>query len=341
LGVLGLQRNITRPATYRFWRIHQSIKSGRYPNVPTLAKELEVSRRTVERDIAYIRDLFGAPIEYDPMRRGYKYTEPSFQLPPMELSEGEIAALLVASRLLSAYVDTPIAPVARRVLKRLIELLSDRLLIHPNDVENIICFAHPQSPRNAPLVARRFDAIMDAINRRHQVQMRYFSASSLRERERVIDPYTLYHAGGSWYVIAYCHYREAVRLFALHRIQQLEITDRTFVIPTSYDPTDYMENAWQVYRGEDAMDVVLEFSRCVVPRILERQWHPTQSLETKDDGSVVMCLTVTGEPEIRSWILGWGANCRVIAPESLRRSIHKEVQQLAAYYSPPSSKPFG
>ena len=59
---------------WRLYEIHRLISQGQHPNCSYLAEHFEVHRRTVERDIERLRDLFGAPIQYDRNKKGYCYT---------------------------------------------------------------------------------------------------------------------------------------------------------------------------------------------------------------------------------------------------------------------------
>ena len=89
-----LRERYTRPPSDRMRRIHEWIKSGKYPNAVTMGKDLEVTDRTVKRDIEYMRDRHGAPIEYDELRHGYYYTVDFDFLPVAAMTEAEMFALL-------------------------------------------------------------------------------------------------------------------------------------------------------------------------------------------------------------------------------------------------------
>ena len=77
-------------------RIHQAIVSGKYPNATTLAAEIEVVTKTIHRDIEFMRDRMGLPIEYDERKYGYYYTEEVSAFPTLQITEGELVALLIA-----------------------------------------------------------------------------------------------------------------------------------------------------------------------------------------------------------------------------------------------------
>src|SRR5947207_3742330 len=87
-------------------RIHQSIQSGKFPNASTLARELEVSPKSIHRDLEFMRDRLDLPLEYDGARFGYHYTQEVSAFPTLQITEGELFALLVAEKALQQYRGT-------------------------------------------------------------------------------------------------------------------------------------------------------------------------------------------------------------------------------------------
>src|ERR1700760_2035880 len=88
----------SRPPLERMRRMHERIRAGRYPNCRKLADELEVSSKTVQRDIDFMRYRLGLPIEYDQLHFGFYYTEPVANFPNIEISEGELIALYIGQK---------------------------------------------------------------------------------------------------------------------------------------------------------------------------------------------------------------------------------------------------
>jgi len=84
-------------------RVHQLIQSGKFPNTTTLAREIEVSTKTIQRDIEFMRDRLNLPVEYDASRNGYFYNGEVNAFPTMQITEGEIFALVVAEKALQQY----------------------------------------------------------------------------------------------------------------------------------------------------------------------------------------------------------------------------------------------
>lgn len=98
---------LKRPQIARIALIDQFLRERRFPNTVTLANTLEVSEKTIRRDLALIRDVHRAPLEYDRHKRGFYYAQPTYRLPAMQLSEGELLGLLVGSQVLKEYHAKP------------------------------------------------------------------------------------------------------------------------------------------------------------------------------------------------------------------------------------------
>jgi len=103
----------SRPPLERMLRIHQAVQSGGFPNASTLAREIEVATKTIHRDIEFMRDRLNLPVEFDSRRNGYHYTEEVSAFPTMQITEGEIFALVVAEKRCSS--------IAARALRTAVE----------------------------------------------------------------------------------------------------------------------------------------------------------------------------------------------------------------------------
>jgi proteasome accessory factor B len=90
--------------------------------------------------------------------------------------------------------------------------------------------------------------------------------------------------------------------------------------------------AWDIISDQAPTVVRLRFSAAVAGRVQEIRWHPTQAVEAGPDGRLSWSATVSGTVEIRSWILGWGADVEVLAPAELRAEIGTIAATAAAQY---------
>ena len=115
-------------------QLHQQLQAGSFPNCRKLADQLEVSTKTVQRDIDFMRDQLGLPIEYDQLNFGFIYTESVTSFPSIEVSEGEVIALFVAQKALEQYRGTSFENPLRTAFEKITEGLKDRIGFQWGDV---------------------------------------------------------------------------------------------------------------------------------------------------------------------------------------------------------------
>jgi predicted DNA-binding transcriptional regulator YafY len=151
----------------------------------------------------------------------------------------------------------------------------------------------------------------------------------LRVRPYLIEPSAETHA---LYLIGFDETRGGLRTFKLERIRTLAMTTVQFEPPPDGEIEAALDRAWGIVADQGVVEVVLRFDRSVASRVAETTWHPTQSLTKNADGSLTWHARVSGTLEIRPWILGWGADVEVLAPETLRGEVAGIVRRAAARY---------
>lgn len=315
---------------WRIYEIHRLISQGTYPNCPALAKRLETSLRTVERDIERLRDLFRAPIEYDRVRKGYHYTSP-FELPPMKLREGEAIAMFLGQKLLMQCRGTPFEEFVSQAMAKIRMFLPESIEVNVEKILGAVSF-HSEPLRGEEMeVAERYQTLTTAIAQQRSVTTDYFTASRQAVTNRKIDPYHLRLVDGAWYCIGYCHERREVRTFALDRMMNLKITDDSFEMPAGFSIDEYLESSWAIERGEPRK-VVIEFDQSQAPYIRGKRWHKSQVLEELPNGNLRMTLNIGGLGEVMRWVMSLGSRAWVVEPEDLRARITLELEAALEKY---------
>jgi hypothetical protein len=109
----------SRPPLYRFQEIFHAIKTGRYPNRTKLAETIEVTTKTIQRDINYMRYQMSVPIEFDFAKGGYYFTRPIADLPLFQLTEAELVSVFVAQKALEAYKGSAFEQPLRTAFRKL------------------------------------------------------------------------------------------------------------------------------------------------------------------------------------------------------------------------------
>ena len=317
-------KTASRIASYRISVIHEEILRGRYPNARRLAEQLDVSVSSIGRDIEHMRSFLRAPIVFDARRNGYCYEGMVWTLPGVPFTEGELLAILVSERVLRQFEGTPYAADLRGAIEKLLVGLRDKVSIDPAPLalalSDRLSFRLSAGTAFDPLV---FGTVTRAMLARRRLELEYWTASRDQVTARRVDPLHLTSLDGQWYLLAFCHLREGIRMFVPGRIRSARETGDMFEPPEGFDADAYLGTAFHVFRGEDgeAHEVVLRFTGDAARYIPERIWHPSQRLTHLEDGGVELRLTVSHLKEIERFALSWAPDCEVLEPPELRRQM--------------------
>ncbi len=311
---------------YRLLRLITMLQSNRGYSAGELAEELEVSRRTVFRDLNVL-EMAHIPYYYDPERMGYRISR-HFFMPPINLTLTEsLAILMLAGRRRSAG-RLPLMSQAARAAMKVESALPRSVREHVGTVLKRLQVIPAPTSRHEGL-DDLFDELIDAILNRRVCQMAYISFHEKGQIRTTVQPLRLAFVGRAWYLIAYSARHRQARTFKLGRIRKLTVTDRTFTPPADVDTGKVFGDAWSMIPEGKLYDVHLHFDRMVAGNVAEVQWHGSQSVEWNDDGSIEFRVAVDGLREITWWILGYGDQVEVLAPASLRRQVAKVAANVA------------
>ncbi len=313
----------------RLYRIYKRIKDGKYPSIKVLAKEEEVSERTIKRDISTLKYTLEAPIYYTKKYKGY-YLKEEWKFPFPELTAGELLTLFIANNLIRNLKNTPLYKTSIELSKKLESLFPEKITISDSEIEKILSI-YLQPIKLKKDIIKTFDIIFNAIREKKRLQIKYYTISRDEVSDRKIDPYHLFNFEGIWYLVAYCYKREEVRDFALDRILNIKVLNEKFEIRENFNIKDYLKKSFRIYKGGDE-EISLHFDEYQARWIRERIWHENQKLEELKDGSLILKIKGNRE-EIKRWIIGYGSHVKVIEPESFRKEIIEEVKKLNEIYN--------
>ena len=306
-------------------RIHQAIQSGQFPNAPRLAAELEVSSKSIQRDLDFMRDRLDLPLEFNRARHGYHYTQEVSGFPTLHITEGELFALLVAEKALQQYRGTTFEKPLVSAFKKMSASLPDIVSLHLADWDQTISFRTSAVPI---LNLEVFDTLAKATANRTQLTLVYRKPGQRETDKRVIDPYHLANINGEWFLFAYDHSRQDIRTFAPARIQSLEPTGKRFVRPQKFSLERRLRDSFGVHSGQGEFEVVIRFDELIADYIREKKWHASQELRELKGGGVELRLRLSSLGEIERWILSWGGNAVPLKPPALVEAVKKAARKI-------------
>lgn len=312
----------------RYYWFDRQVRAARYPNASSLARYFEICCKTAQRNIEQMRDRLLAPLEYDKRQKGYFYTDDSFALPPLQVTQEELLAILLARNLLAGSAGGLISEDINRFGRKLF-LAMGRLGL----TEDRMDYSFSATWNGyAPASGAVFRRVADALLKDRLLRFSYTSPKNGQCSQRLVEPHHLQHYMGSWVLIAFCRTRNDWRKFYLARMEQPAITDDTFQRQPRECWASQLEGGFGIFQQGELIPVVLRFSPFRARWIREQLWHPQQTMIDLADGGVELSFPVTDFREVKLKILQFGADVEVIAPAKLRSEISAELAGMVALY---------
>ena len=203
----------------RLFRIVQLLRSGRLQTARGLAEKLQVSHRTIYRDVQDLQSS-GVPIEGE---AGVGYTlRRDFDIPPLMFDREEITALVLGARMVQAWGGTQLTEAANRALRKIEAVLPTDLR---ERIDEVLLYA--PGFRVPAALRSKLDTLHSAAQERRIVLVAY-NREDGQPSVRRLRPLALYFWGGTWTLAAWCELRNDFRSFRVDRMQHLENLDETF-----------------------------------------------------------------------------------------------------------------
>ena len=315
----------SRPPLERMLRIHQVLQAGGFPNASKLAREIEVATKTIHRDIEFMRDRLNLPIEFNPGKNGYFYTGEVSAFPTMQITEGELFALVVAEKALQQYRGTSFEKPLLSAIRKMEQALPDTISLNLADIGRTISFRTRAEP---VLDLKIFDALAKAVAQRQQLDVHYRKPGQAKTEPRLVDPYHLANINGEWFLFAYDHARKDIRTFVPARIKSVKPTGRTFERSQKFSLERRLRDSFGVHSGVGEYEVVLRFSARAAEYVREKKWHQSQQLRELKGGGVELKLKLSSLAEIERWVLSWGGGAKVLKPRELAEAVRKSARAI-------------
>ena len=296
------------------------LQSHRQISGSDLAERLGVDRRTVRRYISVLEEL-GIPVTTEQGRYGGYSLVAGFKLPPMMFSDEETLAialgLLTARQLgLSAYAPA-IAGVEAKLERVMPDKLKRRVRAVRETTRVVLPRGEPSLDDNALLT------LSHATDDSQRVTFRYHSPDKAM-MERTLDPYGTVFRQGRWYVIGFCHLRQAMRSFRLDRIDRVITKPETFERPPGFDPGEFLQeslSSWgQAYEVRVLLQTDLKTMAMLIPECAGQ-------LEQRENG-----LLLNTHTDSLEWFAQWLAQLpfrfSIQGPDELKLALHDHAKRL-------------
>lgn len=299
--------------------LHRRLSRARVP-VPAqrLIDELQCSRATVYRDVAFLRDFLGAPVETSEDPPGFRYVTDEaerFELPGLWLSPDELHALLATHQLLDrsgagGFLSEALDPIRDRIGQLLAEQAGGTRW--PVERVRVITSGTRHLDQTA------FRTAAGAVLQRRRLSFRYRARSTGATTQRTVSPQRLTHYRNNWYLDAFDHERQALRSFSLDRVDQARALDEAAADLPEAELDQHLASSYGIFSGPPKAWATIVFSADAARWAAEERWHSQQQGRVLPDGRYELRLPYSSSRELLMDILRYGPDATVVEPVSLR-----------------------
>ncbi|MCB1552904.1 MAG: YafY family transcriptional regulator [Xanthomonadales bacterium] len=317
----------------RLQTLHRLLSKSRYPvSLGKLMDELGCSRATVYRDIAYLRDAMGAPVEKNADPEGFYYDTtdgPRFELPGLWLNSDELHALVAAQQLFDRSAPGVLSSALAPLKERIDELLSEQAKGKRFPVERVRVVA--AGSRSVDEAA--FRLIATATLERTRIEFDYRARSTNTPTRRKVSPQRLTHYRDNWYLDAWDHDREALRSFALDRIAHPQRGKEVAIDVQESELDAHLASGYGIFSGPAKAWATLRFSPHAARWVADEHWHSKQQGQYLPDGRYELRLPYSNPRELLMDVLRYGPDAEVVEPASLRSEMRIMLQLAMSAYA--------
>jgi predicted DNA-binding transcriptional regulator YafY len=330
------KRTTTRDGWFRYSDITKLIEDlnaqGKYPSGPQISEALEINYRTLKKDFASMR-LLGFPLALKTVwlpsgerHRGYYFTESPKHVFGFDITPRELCAMITAQKALQG---TPFAHTMLPTLTRLIEK-SDAHRDAARAVDDLVSI-HPLA-REA-IDPATLTLLLDAALQRRGLSFRYRPPGESQENAVAGYPYHVSQVDAVWHVILFVPAENQIHVFTAHRLQDLVMTDETFVRPKNFDHRKYLRGGFPAEPGGKSYEVIVEFDRYGAD-VMSHQMPEGAQLTALPEGRARVQLCVNALDLLTGRVLQFGMHAEVHRPEVLKDRIREHLKVMNPIYFP-------
>ncbi len=316
---------LTMSSFERISWFYQRLKQKRHPSRRRYMAFFEVSESTFKRDIAFMRDRMGAPLEFDRAANGYVLTDDAYEIPSFWFKRMQLLLMIGICKQLQKVDGLTDGGALDDFSEKLRELLT---LHDGSDITECFSFEYVEW---AACNSRHIDVLMDAILQKCCIRLTYHAAGTGQTTSRTVEPYRLHNYMGTWYLVGFCRRHSQPRVFQVGRITDIELTSTGFDT-LQFDPDTFLESSFGIFKGSAPFTVKLRFDAFISRFIRNEFWHDRQEISENPDGGLTMRLPVSDLTEIKMKVLKYGRHVEVLSPEDLREQVAAEAGEIVKMY---------
>ena len=313
----------------RMNEIHRRLlPPSQLPTSKSLAQVFGVSSKTIQRDIRFMKEVWGVPVHYNSSLGGYEYYEGVIDFPAVKLNEEEIFAFLITRNSIEKYkgtsVEDPLKKLYDKFASQMGMLVSERI----KKIQEYVSF---RTAGWSVLDYKSVEKISEACRDNKQISFTYNYPWKGKQKKQKIKPVHIVNHDNAWYVFTLSDKKNIFPAYSLSRMSAIKVHVTTFP-EVKFSIEEYMKDSFGIFRGNETHKVKVKFDSFSAPFILERKWNDSQKIKRNKDGSIDFSITVNSLIEVKGWILNWGEHAEVLGPTELVLDMKKELKKMLKKY---------
>lgn len=318
--------------TDRLHHIVTLLRSRRSTTLARLQEETQVSRATLMRDLAWLRDVVGHPIRWDHESGSYRWapngthSDDPEELAGLWFKPSEVVALLTLRHLISEIQPGDLLHRHLQPLEKRLQSILQKADFH-GPAEQLFHRVRIIGLGRRPVRPHCFEVIGSALFQRKKLSIRYEARGTGSSSARVVSPQRLVYYRSNWILDAWCHLRQEIRSFSLDRISQPQILgDPAVDLPTE-DLDQILGNGYGIFSGSEVQWATLRFSPERARWVAAEQWHPEQRCTWDGEGYWILKIPYSDDRELVMDILRHIPEVEVLEPAVLRERVLKKMRE--------------
>ena len=282
------------------------------------------SRRTLQKDLYYLRGVYGAEIKYDSRSKLYIMESAGIFDVNLRVTGNEIEALSAGLSMASHYLPH-LKDAADSLWDKLAGYIPEQIISWGAEIVRSTMAASPVAKVDPEV----FNTLLEAKHSHRAVNILY-SAPGRMPRNWTLSPYDFYFRGNAWYMVSCNHEYKNLGIHRVSRIISASIMpDEKYITPEESGFTeDYILSAWHVIPGFERNFMRVHITEPLAESFREIQWHPTQKITESQDGGIILTAKVPSLYEAERWVMSGAPHIEVIEPEELKGIIREFAESI-------------
>jgi predicted DNA-binding transcriptional regulator YafY len=320
---------VNKKQLIRLIKLVSELKQNRYPNCESFAKKLKeadlnqnlniaCTAKTVYRDIKTLKDEFNAPIEFDFESNGYYLKHHGWSFESPVLQENQLLSAVFGGKIAEDIIPEPVKSEIKGAVDSQLAVNNPDFL-DTAFMESFI-IATGVKVNITPWI---FKVLFDAWTTHYAVKIQYHSHNG-KKSNRIIEPHVIVYYNSVWYIKGICCEKNEDRVFAVHRIEEAEMTSKSF------EPNKKIIDSvrTELFGYKKVKDVKIWCALSTARYVLEQNRKPGENVKLNEDGSVIVSFKEIPEHEVIQWVMRECGNIKVLQPNSLAQKVVKSAQKV-------------